>query len=136
MLDLNLSRSINHEPVNILVKSIDANRLIFKNSKTGEGEMILRHFSTTSEITHADQFESKDSLDKVASITRLLNILNYVTFGLILVTVIWFLAYNVDFSSFLIDYVRVTKLLHRMGLINVKYPLLVETFYLYFHNLL
>ena len=62
--------------------------------------------------------------------------MNYVIFGLILITVIWFMTYNIDFSSFLLDYVRVTKILHRMGLINIPYPLLVRTFFDYFHNLL
>jgi hypothetical protein len=46
------------------------------------------------------------------------------------------LAYNIDFSSFLIDYVRVAKLLHRIGFINVKFPFLIQTFFLHFHNLL
>lgn len=136
ILDVNFTMDIGAENLPLKVRSVSANRLVKVDQTTGEGMMILRDFSSQTAVNQADTAHSPENQKRVINLARLMNVFNYVIFGTILIMVIVFLAYNIDFSIFLIDYVRVGKLLHRIGLVNVRFPFLIELFFKHFHNLL
>ena len=125
ILDLNFTMDITTENIPLTIKPVPDKRLVKTDEKTGDGLMILREFTATTGITHADTSHDYSNELKVIKLARVLNIMNYVIFGTILIMTIVFLAYNIDFSSFLIDYVRVAKLLHRIGFVQVKFPFLI-----------
>lgn len=135
ILNINLTKSIGFDPVNITLSTINEERLLDIDNRTGIGLFLLRNFTTKYEVKLIEKVADEFWINRVKSYANLLNIFNVSIFIVVLIVTISCLFCGIDLSPLLVDYVRNTKLLHRISLINIKYPILVEKFLLNFDNL-
>ena len=136
ILDIQLMKEIGFEGQLLNIQTVDNNRLLHIDKSTKEGLLLLKKFESGAMVSLIQPVEPSDLVNKIQEVTEWINWSSISVFIIILFTVMIFLINGVDFSSIAIDYIRVAKIVHRTSFINIDYPILMNTFFRDYKNLL